>query len=462
MRPKAAGRGLTTRYSLCRQQLEDTITDDRHARATPTRGTPRRQRKTRRQTSAADGPGAPPRARCSTRRAVAASCRSTVGATIRWPSTRAAERLRKSAGGRVSSIAEVAFFQHGASGRLGPTTARCGASAARMTLAARFTRTGRLRAPSSRSPSCSRRPTARGGARRPRPRDLADDATHRALGARARQRVPPRGEREAVRATAPSKNLAPSCGGAGAPPARAAPRARSDVVQGRRARCREARPIAQRSARCSPAQRVRRPLDERASVVGDAPPPLDGLRAAMLEPTTSHECRPLDCASKHAAGAAVAAVDADGLVPPCVHQAGARLRRGTRTSSRTRRLAAAAEHLRATQRRGRSRPNGRTGCVVNSAATRRATTNGGHCGARGGDLIEPTRRDGVLDAAAARRHGVFRPTLLMAQTIDLWATRRPNERRILCCAGCAATHVNFSADGNMQLVAGMTRHLHDV
>ena len=26
----------------------------------------------------------------------------------------------------------------------------------------------------------------------------------------------------------------------------------------------------------------------------------------------------------------------------------------------------------------------------------------------------------------------------------------------------AATHVNFSADGNMQLVAGMTRHLHDV
>ena len=54
------------------------------------------------------------------------------------------------------------------------------------------------------------------------------------------------------------------------------------------------------------------------------------------------------------------------------------------------------------------------------------------------------------------------PTLLMAQTIDLWATRRPNEKRILCCAGCAATHVNFSADGNMQLVAGMTRHLHDV
>ena len=53
---------------------------------------------------------------------------------------------------------------------------------------------------------------------------------------------------------------------------------------------------------------------------------------------------------------------------------------------------------------------------------------------------------------------------LMAQTIDLWRlwTRRPNERRILCCAGCAATHVNFSADGNMQLVAGMTRHLHDV
>ena len=50
----------------------------------------------------------------------------------------------------------------------------------------------------------------------------------------------------------------------------------------------------------------------------------------------------------------------------------------------------------------------------------------------------------------------------MAQTIDLWATRRLNERRILCCAGCAATHVNFSADGNMQLVAGMTRHLHDV
>ena len=49
-----------------------------------------------------------------------------------------------------------------------------------------------------------------------------------------------------------------------------------------------------------------------------------------------------------------------------------------------------------------------------------------------------------------------------AQTIDLWATRRPNEKRILCCAGCAATHVNFSADGNMQLVAGMTRHLHDV
>ena len=50
----------------------------------------------------------------------------------------------------------------------------------------------------------------------------------------------------------------------------------------------------------------------------------------------------------------------------------------------------------------------------------------------------------------------------MAQTIDLWSTRRPNEKRILCCAGCAATHVNFSADGNMQLVAGMTRHLHDV
>ena len=54
------------------------------------------------------------------------------------------------------------------------------------------------------------------------------------------------------------------------------------------------------------------------------------------------------------------------------------------------------------------------------------------------------------------------PNLLMAQTIDLWSTRRPNEKRILCCAGCAATHVNFSADGNMQLVAGMTRHLHDV
>ena len=55
-----------------------------------------------------------------------------------------------------------------------------------------------------------------------------------------------------------------------------------------------------------------------------------------------------------------------------------------------------------------------------------------------------------------RRHGSIGLAPLLG---DAW---RRSQIVLLCCAGCAATHVNFSADGNMQLVAGMTRHLHDV
>ena len=113
------------------------------------------------------------------------------------------------------------------------------------------------------------------------------------------------------------------------------------------------------------------------------------------------------------------------------------------------------------------RPSVRTSTGSAATPARPASAPGGRgaAAARWG----AARRGAQRQAAARKRWagmlGTARklpPALLMAQTIDLWATRRPNERRILCCAGCAATHVNFSADGNMQLVAGMTRHLHDL
>ena len=109
-----------------------------------------------------------------------------------------------------------------------------------------------------------------------------------------------------------------------------------------------------------------------------------------------------------------------------------------------------------------------TGSAATPARPASAPGGRGAAAARWGAARRGAQRQVAAQAAARKRWAGMLGTkaklpdhLLMAQTIDLWATRKTNDKRALVCASCAATHVGFSADGNMRLVAGMTRHLHE-